>query len=175
MSLSSPSTAPSPVDRAEFRQALGLFPTGVAVVTAEGPAGEGRIGMTITSFNSVSLAPPLVLFSIARTALSLPVLCAAGHYSINVLGEEHRHVSQRFATAKGDKWAGTDVDLHEGLPFTLRQSIVSFQCRPYAQHEGGDHLIFIGEVLRLQRREGCNPLVFFGGGYAAVAPAAASL
>jgi flavin reductase (DIM6/NTAB) family NADH-FMN oxidoreductase RutF len=161
------------IDRNEFRSALGLFPTGVAVVTAEGATGEGRIGMTITSFNSVSLDPPLVLFSIGKQALSLPVLCGAASYSINVLGEDHQHVSTRFATAKGDKWAGTEVDHHDGLPFTLRDSIVSFQAVPYAQHDGGDHLIFVGRVVRIHKKEAAAPLVFFGGKYAALqAPAA---
>ncbi|MES2262595.1 MAG: flavin reductase family protein [Pseudomonadota bacterium] len=161
------------IDRNEFRSALALFPTGVAVVTADGAAGEGRIGMTITSFNSVSLDPPLVLFSIGKQALSLPVLCAAAAYSINILGQEHQHVSARFAAAKGDKWSGTAVDLHDGLPFTLRDSIVSFQAVPYAQHDGGDHLIFVGRVVRIQKKDAVAPLVFFGGKYASLqAPAA---
>src|SRR5262245_55463573 len=107
-----------PIDRKEFRAALGLFPTGVAVVTADGAHGEGRVGMTITSFNSVSLDPPLVLFSIANTALSLPLLRDASMYSINVLGEKHQDISTRFATAKGDKWSETVIDHHDGLPFT---------------------------------------------------------
>jgi flavin reductase (DIM6/NTAB) family NADH-FMN oxidoreductase RutF len=154
------------IDRNEFRSALSLFPTGVAVVCAEGAAGEGRIGMTITSFNSVSLDPPLVLFSIGKHALSLPVLCNAKSYSINILGQEHQHISTRFATAKADKWADTEVELHDGLPFTLRDSIVSFQAVPYAQHDGGDHLIFVGRVVRIHRKECVAPLVFFGGKYA---------
>lgn len=161
------------LDRHEFRAALGLFPTGVAVVTAEGAAGEGRIGMTITSFNSVSLDPPLVLFSIGKNALSLPVLCGAQAYSINVLGEQHQHISARFATAKGDKWSQTQIVLHDDLPFTLEHSSVAFQCIPYAQHDGGDHVIFVGRVLRIQQRAQCAPLVFFGGNYAALQPAAA--
>lgn len=165
--------APLPtIDRNEFRSALGLFPTGVAVVTAEGAAGEGRIGMTITSFNSVSLDPPLVIFAIGKQALSLPVLCGAKMYSINILGEHHQHISTRFATAKGDKWAGTEVELHDGLPFTLADSIVSFQAVPYAQHDGGDHVIFVGRVVRIHRKEPAAPLVFFGGKYASLHPAA---
>lgn len=164
----------APITRDEFRSALSLFPTGVAVVTAEGAAGEGRIGMTVTSFNSVSLDPPLVLFSIGKKALSLPVLCGASMYSINVLGEQHQHISTRFATAKGDKWAGTEVDIHDGLPFTLAHSIVSFQCVPYAQHDGGDHLIFVGRVLCIQQRETTAPLVFFRGNYASLQPSGAS-
>lgn len=172
--MSQVSTPIPAIDRDEFRAALGLFPTGVAVVTAEGAAGEGKIGMTITSFNSVSLDPPLVLFSIGKKALSLPVLCGAPMYSINILGEQHQHISNRFATAKSDKWAGTDIEHHEDLPFTLADSTVAFQCVPYVQYEGGDHLIFVGRVVRIQRREGTAPLVFFGGKYASLQAAAAS-
>jgi len=159
-----------PIDRKEFRSALGLFPTGVAVVTANAPDGLSRVGMTITSFNSVSLDPPLVLFSIGKTAYSLPTLCDAAMYSINILGAEHQHISARFATSNGDKWTGTDVEHHDGLPFTLAHSIVAFQCVPYAQHDAGDHVIFVGRVVRIQRRGGTAPLVFFGGSYAALQP-----
>ena len=157
------------IDRNEFRSALGLFPTGVAVVTAQGAAGEGGIGMTITSFNSVSLDPPLVLFSIGKQALSLPVLCGAESYSINILGGQHQHISARFATAKGDKWSGTEVEFHDdGLPFTLQDSIVSFQAVPYAQYDGGDHLIFVGRGVRIHKKDLAAPLVFFSGKYAAL-------
>lgn len=160
----------SPIARDDFRSALGLFPTGVAVVTAEGANQEDRIGMTITSFNSVSLDPPLVLFSIGKNALSLQTLCSAQMYSINVLGEEHRHISNRFATAKADKWSGTEIVHHDGLPFTLAKAIVSFQCVPYAMHDGGDHLIFVGKVLRIHhpQSEPAAPLVFFRGNYASL-------
>ncbi len=159
------STLP-PIDRKEFRAALGLFPTGVAVVTAAGADGDARVGMTITSFNSVSLDPPLVLFSIANSALSLPLLQGAPMYSINVLGEQHQDISTRFATGKGDKWSQTVIDHHDGLPFTLADSIVSFQCVPYAQYDGGDHVIFVGRVLRIHQKQTATPLVFFGGSYA---------
>lgn len=156
------------IDRKDFRAALGLFPTGVAVVTADHVEGGGRIGMTITSFNSVSLDPPLVLFSIDKKALSLPALAKAQMYSINVLGEQHEHISARFATAKGDKWGATEVETHDGLPFTLAHSLVAFQCAPHAEYDGGDHLIFVGRVLRIHRREFGAPLVFFSGRYAAL-------
>jgi flavin reductase (DIM6/NTAB) family NADH-FMN oxidoreductase RutF len=130
--------------------------------------------MTITSFNSVSLDPPLVLFSIGKQALSLPILCRAKMYSINILGEHHQHISTKFATAKGDKWAGTEVELHDGLPFTLQDSIVSFQAVPYAQYDGGDHLIFVGRVVRIHKKDAAAPLVFFGGKYALLQPPAAA-
>lgn len=168
--MSQASSSLSSVNQDEFRSALGWFPTGVAVVTAGDADTENRIGMTITSFNSVSLDPPLVLFSIGKRALSLPFLIDADEYSINILGEHHQPISNRFATAKSDKWAGTEIVRHEGLPFTLADAIVSFQCKPYAQHDGGDHMIFIGQVMRIhyQQLETARPLVFFRGNYAAL-------
>lgn len=162
-------SAPFPtIDRNDFRAALGSFPTGVAVVTADDVDGGSRIGMTITSFNSVSLDPPLVLFSIDKRALSLPALSKAQSYSINILGDQHEHISARFATAKGDKWSTTEVEMHEGLPFTLAHSLVAFQCAPYTEYDGGDHVIFVGRVLRIHRLAHGAPLVFFGGRYAAL-------
>ena len=165
---------PPPIDPVEFRSALGMFPTGVAVVTADGADGEGRIGMTITSFNSVSINPPLVLFSISKRALSLRTLSKARQYSINVLGEDHEHISARFATSKSDKWSGTEVEMHDELPFTLADSLVSFQCEPYAEYEGGDHTIFVGRVLAIHRSEARAPLVFYAGKYAAIEARAAA-
>jgi flavin reductase (DIM6/NTAB) family NADH-FMN oxidoreductase RutF len=163
--------SPTNIDAREFRAALGMFPTGVAVVTADGPDGN-RIGMTITSFNSVSLDPPLILFSIGKNCLSLTSLAQATHYSINILGEDHQHLSTRFSRALEDKWSGVQVQSHSELPFTLSDSIATFQCSQYAQHDGGDHIIFVGRVLRIERKDVARPLVFFSGRYGAVASAA---
>lgn len=163
--------AVSPVDVKEFRATLGMFPTGVAVVTASAPDGS-RIGMTITSFNSVSLDPPLILFSIGRCCHSLPALMVSTHYSVNILGEDHQHLSSRFAQALTDKWTGVDLSQHPDLPFTLSDSIATFQCAQFAQHDGGDHVIFVGRVLRTERKNVARPLLFFGGRYGALASAA---
>lgn len=175
--MSQPSTSLPSITNDDLRSALGLFPTGVAVVTAGDAHTDDRVGMTITSFNSVSLDPPLVLFSIGKKALSLPFLNNANMYSINILGEHHQTISNRFATAKSDKWSGTEVVHHEGLPFTLADAVVSLQCESYAQHDGGDHIIFVGRVLRIHYQTDASsmPLVFFRGKYAALQSEEAAL
>lgn len=153
-----------------FRAALGRFATGVAVVTAQANDGS-RIGMTITSFNSVSLDPPLVLFSIGRGNFSLAGLESADHYSVNVLAQDQEDVSARFAKAGSDKWSGVQVREYPTLPFTLEDSLATFQCVPFARYDGGDHVIFVGRVLKYECRDSGHPLVFFGGKYAALADA----
>lgn len=157
-------------DPREFRAALGRFATGVAVVTAQTADGS-RIGMTITSFNSVSLDPPLVLFSIGRGNFSLAGLESADHYSVNILGQDQQEVSARFAKAGSDKWSGVHVREHPTLPFTLEESLATFQCAPFARYDGGDHVIFVGRVLEYACRDSGHPLIFFGGKYAALADA----
>jgi flavin reductase (DIM6/NTAB) family NADH-FMN oxidoreductase RutF len=153
------------ISETEFRKALGLFPTGVAIVTAIAKGGE-RFGITVSSFNSVSLSPPLVLFSVARSANSFPLIANALSYAINVLGENQTALSTRFARP-GDKWAGlTPVDGFTGLPL-IPGALVSFECEPYASYDGGDHLIFVGRVVSIRRADtaGGKPLVFCHGMY----------
>lgn len=157
-------------DPRAFRAALACFATGVAVVTARAPDGS-RIGMTITSFNSVSLDPPLVLFSVGRGNFSLAGLESAEHYSVNVLAQDQEDVSARFAKAGSDKWSGVHVREHPALPFTLEESLATFQCVPFARYDGGDHVIFVGRVLEYACRGSGHPLIFFGGKYAALADA----
>ncbi|AQH02917.1 nitrilotriacetate monooxygenase [Burkholderia sp. KK1] len=144
-----------------FRSALSMFATGVAVITA--PRREGApIGMTVASFNSVSLDPPLILFSVDRRSLSLADLCVAGSYAVNVLEESQQDVSNCFAKANSDKWGWRDAaDDSVLLPDTL----ATFECEPYAQYDGGDHVIFVGRVTRHQTRSQGRPLIFFGGRY----------
>ncbi|VVE87631.1 flavin reductase family protein [Pandoraea bronchicola] len=156
----------------QFRRTLAMFATGVAVITA--PRNDGPpIGITVASFNSVSLAPPLVLFSVDRRCLSLADLCSAGRYTVNVLDESQRETSNRFATARGNKWDGVSFE-GEGIG-RLPGALAAFECEPYAQHDGGDHVIFIGRVVRHAARHGGRPLIFFGGQYRSLdtAPVAA--
>ncbi|WP_455286680.1 flavin reductase family protein [Cupriavidus necator] len=158
-----------------FRNALSMFATGVAVITA--PREEGvPVGITVASFNSVSLDPPLVLFSVDRRCLSLGDLRTARRYAVNVLAEAQQDISNRFAKANTGKWEGIgfgarDGDRHVLLP----DALATFECEPYAQHDGGDHVIFIGRVVRHQARHDGRPLIFFGGKYRALedSPAAA--
>lgn len=146
----------------QFRRTLAMFATGVAVITA--PRTDGPpIGITVASFNSVSLAPPLILFSVDRRCLSLDDLCAAGRYTVNVLDESQRETSNRFAAARGNKWEGVTFE-GEGV-CRLPGALAAFECAPYARHDGGDHVIFVGRVVRHTARHDGRPLIFFGGQY----------
>ncbi|MDR3467840.1 MAG: flavin reductase family protein [Xanthobacteraceae bacterium] len=153
-----------PLDRRSFRRALSQFATGVAVVTARGAAGEA-VGMTMSSFNSVSLDPPLVLFSVDRRALSLPAMVAAEGYAVNILSRRQEALSNQFAGARGDKWRDVaHAPGHAEAPL-IAGALAHFECAPYAQHDGGDHVIFIGRVVRFSARDDDEPLVFFRGKY----------
>jgi flavin reductase (DIM6/NTAB) family NADH-FMN oxidoreductase RutF len=163
-------TAESPViDPAILRRVLGRFATGVAVVAADTPV-NGLIGMTVSSFNTVSLNPPLVLFSVARKAFGLSPLLKSSAFSVNILGREHIEISNRFARAGADKWADTAV-LHspEGTPI-LEGAIAAFECSHFAQYDGGDHLIVTARVqaLHCRHEEQHDPLLFYCGRYHAV-------
>lgn len=154
----------SSVDPDSFRQALGSFATGVAIVTTRAPDGE-PLGLTISSFNSVSLDPPMVLWSLAKNAYSLPAFRAAGHWAVHVLSAHQDELSSRFARRGENKFAGLEVDEGVGGVPLLRDCSARFQCRTVSQYEGGDHVIFMGEVLGFDRVE-APPLVFHGGRYA---------
>ncbi len=149
----------------QFRNALGMFATGVAVITA--PREQGvPVGITVASFNAVSLDPPLVLFSVDRRCQSLADLCASPRFAVNVLTEAQQDLSNRFAKANSGKWDGIDVCTHEcNSHVLLSDALVTFECEPYAQHDGGDHVIFVGRVVRHRARQEGRPLIFFGGKY----------
>lgn len=152
-------------DASQFRTALSQFPTGVAVITAQD--GEDQlIGITMSSFNSVSIDPPLVLFSLDRRALSLESMQAASHYAVNVLSKEQRHLSNKFARAMENKWENVEFETREtGVPL-LTGALAHFECKPYAHYDGGDHVIFVGEVVNFTSSNHSAPLVFCRGGYA---------
>lgn len=156
-----------PIDQREFRAALGQFATGITVVTARSQSGE-LLGITANSFNSVSLDPPLVLFSLDKRALSLAAFEAAGSFAINVLNDTQDDVSRNFARAMGDKWAGVDFEHWETGSPILPGCLANFDCRTHAIYEGGDHRIFVGEVLRFNASTEGGPLLYFRGGYAAL-------
>jgi flavin reductase (DIM6/NTAB) family NADH-FMN oxidoreductase RutF len=159
-------------DQRAFRNALGHFPTGVAVVTASDPNGD-PIAMTVSSFNAVSLDPPLVLFSVARSALSLDKLLAAESFGISVLRHDQTELSGRFAHARSPKWSGLEPQVGEtGCPL-IGPCLAVFECTPHATHDGGDHLIIVGRVVRFEIAPEGEPLVFFRGGYHAISTPAA--
>lgn len=151
-------------DSLEFREALGCFPTGVAVVTASDGVG-GFVGVTANSFNSVSLDPPLVLWSLARTARSRDAFVEAGWFAINILSSAQVDLSARFASKGVDKFSGVKVLRGLGGVALLSGCAARFQCRTFAIYEGGDHEIFVGEVLDFDY-SGRPPLVFHRGAYA---------
>ncbi|MGE7472060.1 flavin reductase family protein [Bosea sp. NPDC003192] len=151
----------------DLRDTLGLFPTGVAIITATTASGE-RLGATVSSFNSVSLDPPLVLFSLARAAKSSGAWEAVSSFAVNVLGENQSELSTRFAKALSDKWDGMAPVQAETINAPLiRDAIATFECESWKNYDGGDHIIFVGLVKRIARTANAlpRPLVFSGGRY----------
>src|SRR5574343_640770 len=166
MSVSSPgprAQAPS-FTPTEFRAALGMFATGVTIVTARAANGK-LVGLTANSFNSVSLSPPLVLWSLARAAGSMPVFSRGSHYAINILAADQKDLSQRFATRDIDRFAGLRFRDGAGGAPVLAGVAAVFECANRSQYEEGDHVIFVGEVESCSFREGAQPLIFHGGRY----------
>lgn len=156
-------------DPRELRDALGCFATGIAVVTACAPGGE-FVGLTVNSFSSVSLEPPLVLWSLDRASPSLGAFSAASHYAVNVLAADQMALSQQFATRAADKFAGVDIAAvgAGGAPL-LRGCCAWFECVNELRHDGGDHLIFLGRVARFAHEPGRPPLLYHGGRYRTLA------
>lgn len=140
-----------------------MFATGVTIVTARGADGQ-LVGLTANSFNSVSIQPPLVLWSLAHTASSMAVLAQATHYTINVLAVEQRALAERFAQ-RGlvDRFAGVAHHLGAfGAP-VLEGAAAVFECSNRSQYVEGDHTIFVGQVEHCSRRAPASPLVYHGG------------
>lgn len=146
----------------DFRAALGQFATGVTIVTTMDDEGR-KVGLTANSFNSVSLAPPLVLWSLSRTSGSLPAMSASRTYAINVLAADQRVLAERFARKGIDRFEGVAWRLGLGGAPLIDGAVASFECINRSQHEAGDHVIFVGEVTHCRRRVGAEPLVFHGG------------
>ena len=151
----------TPDNHRALRDAFGRFATGVTLVTTNGPAGP--TGFTANSFASVSLDPPLVLWSPARASRRFGVFAGASHYAIHVLSSDQTDLIARFSGA-GAGFAGLDHGLtDEGLP-TLPTALARFDCAAHAAHDGGDHAILVGLVLRVTLGNG-TPLVFCEGCY----------
>lgn len=171
MSASSPGSRAQPPSftPTEFRAALGMFATGVTIVTARASNGK-LVGLTANSFNSVSLNPPLVLWSLARAAGSMASFSTGSHYAINVLAADQQELAQRFAAKGVDRWAGVSfLDGLAGAPL-LTGAAATFECYNRSRYEEGDHVIFVGEVERCQHRADASPLLFHGGRFYAEHP-----
>lgn len=161
-SASSSASLPLPFTPEEFRAALGQFTTGVTIVTARDPQGQ-LIGLTANSFNSVSLTPPLVLWSLSRQSTSMPGFQRASQYAINVLAADQRVLAERFARKGIDRFEGTPWRAGlTGAPL-IEGAVATFECRHHGCHDAGDHVIFVGQVEHCHRRVGVAPLVYHGG------------
>ncbi|NKB50710.1 MAG: hypothetical protein GKR97_00560 [Rhizobiaceae bacterium] len=155
------------IDSRALRDALSSFATGVTIVTTADHSGE-PVGMTASSFNSVSMDPPLILWSVTKTALSAPVFHKAQHFSVHVLAANQMALSNRFARSGEDKFNGIDFQLDaNGVP-QLAGVLTRFDCNTWSVYEGGDHWIIVGEVKNMETQKG-EGLVFSGGSYATAA------
>lgn len=155
------------IDPGHFRKVMGQFPTGVVVVTAMGADGE-PLGMTVGSFTSVSLDPPLVAYLPSKTSSSYASLRGAGdRFCINVLDADQEDVCRLIATRKSQKFAGVDWGLSPGGCPVIDDAVAFVDCTVEAVHEAGDHDIVVGRVDHLDLAGGTSPLLFFRGGYGA--------
>lgn len=153
-------------DPRDICKALGLFATGVTIVTTKTGANE-PIGLTCNSFSSVSLSPPLVLWSLSLRSPNLPNFLQATHFAVNVLAQDQVELAQRFAQPIARKFEGVDhVAGTQGMPL-IAHVAAQFECRTEARHYSGDHVIFIGNVLQYRFSERA-PLLFFRGNYAGI-------
>jgi flavin reductase (DIM6/NTAB) family NADH-FMN oxidoreductase RutF len=151
-------------DLKALRNAFGHFVTGVAVVTAQGPD-RRRVGMTINSFSSLSLEPPLVLWSIAKTSGSLPAFTTASHFAVHILAATQQALSDRFATPSTSKFENIECSEGLGKVPLLAGCAAVFECALHQCIEGGDHLVLIGKVERFNTNPDALPLVFHRGRY----------
>ena len=155
-------------DKRTLRDAFGSFTTGVTIVTTSGPAGVD-IGLTANSFSSVSLEPPMVLWSLARTSSNIDAFRNSGHFAVHILSANQEALSARFASKVADRFEGLALDRGpDGIPM-LPGCMASFACKLAYQYEGGDHVIFVGEIIDFSH-SARQPLVFHGGRYGMLLP-----
>ncbi len=160
--MSAPETTLSTqFDSSEFRKAMGTFATGVTVVTTT--KGEEVFGMTANSFTSISLNPPLVLVSVGKNLSMHDWIHDAGIFGVTVLSADQRDASDFFAGKRTPEVeASLSYDWHENIPM-LSGGLANVACRLWAEYDGGDHTLFIGEVLGLRVQGKNNPLLYHGG------------
>ncbi|MBR7890052.1 flavin reductase [Marinomonas sp. A79] len=155
-------------DAKKFRRCLGNFATGVTVITAKSSDGT-QVGVTANSFNSVSLDPPLVLWSIVKTSSSYAVFDNASHFSVNILAADQIDLSNNFAKPSDDKFANVETQPGAGDAPLLMNTAANFQCEKYQIVDGGDHWIMIGKVVAFENH-GRAPLLYVQGSYAGAIP-----
>jgi flavin reductase (DIM6/NTAB) family NADH-FMN oxidoreductase RutF len=155
------------MDPRTFRKAMGCFPTGVTVATTSAPDGE-PVGVTVSSFTSVSLEPPLVMFCLDKKTTSLESFKKSLFFAVNVLRAEQKDLSIRFASRMADKWAGLTYQKGASGAPILPNCLAVYDCKLEAVHDIGDHLVFVGGIIHLDYDAGGQPLVFFRGNYAEI-------
>ena len=151
-------------DPRTLRDALSCFATGVTVVTCVDASGAPA-GLTVNSFTSVSLDPPLLLVCLAKPAASSAALVAASHFAVNVLQTGQQPASIRFSTRDQDRFGTTPWSTGEAGAPILKDSMGVFECERYAVHDGGDHHILIGQVVKATFDAQLDPLLYFRGSY----------
>ena len=154
---------PSPLAQRRFRDAMAQFATGVTIVTARAPD-ESFVGFTANSFNSVSLDPPLVIWSLARRSRSLAAFEGAERYAVNVLAHDQIELARRFSKPHADRFAGVDFRRGEAGAPLIEGCVAWLECRHHALHPAGDHMLFVGEVEACAYRAAA-PLLWHGGRY----------
>lgn len=154
------------LDSRALRSALGHFATGITIVTARNADGSA-IGLTVNSFNSVSLDPPLIVWSLSQTSSRFDAFQRAEHYAVHVLASDQIELAQRFATSGVDKFLGLRMSTGLGGVPLLENCCAWFECRNETRFEAGDHRLFIGAVQRFSTAQtaGRKPLIYHGGNY----------
>jgi len=154
------------IDSRLFRDVLGHYPSGITVIG--GIHDHKPVGFTCQSFYSVSISPPLISFSVSRSSKSWPVIRCTGRFSVNVLSNVQREVSDAFGSSKADRWEGIDwIETTNGNPI-IKGTLIWLDCDIYSEHEAGDHAIVVGRVREVGSPEASvvrNPLVYFKGKY----------
>jgi flavin reductase (DIM6/NTAB) family NADH-FMN oxidoreductase RutF len=168
MNTSSPRAAAREFDSAQFRKALSQFATGVTVITTRLADGSFR-GLTASSFNSVSLDPPLVLWSLGGAANSLPVFSGNSHYVINVLAAGQAALAERFSRRTDNPFEGVDYELSRTGQPILKGVSAWFECHNRSRYPEGDHVIFVGEVEECAVQPQAS-LIFHGGRFGSTVP-----
>ena len=139
-----------------------MFATGVTIVTARTVSGE-LVGLTANSFNSVSLTPPLVLWSLGKAASTMEAFSTGSHYAINILAADQQALAKQFASQTSDRFAGVQFSNGIGGAPLLDGAVATFECFNRSRYEEGDHIIFVGEVEQCSHRANASPLLFHGG------------
>lgn len=152
------------LDLRALRHALGLYTTGVTIITTRAPDGR-HIGVTVNSFTSVSLDPPLVLFCLSNWSTLLDAFQSGDHFAVNVLAKGQQELSNRFARPSLNDWIGLKYRESEHGCAILASTLGSLECARDAVHPAGDHVILVGKVLRFDIAAAAEPLVFYQGSY----------